>query len=292
MSSKKPDVISDENASPEQLSAWERWQLPNMDADLPVHENAFNLRTPKRLADVEAEHLAEPEIKPPTAEEIEAIRNTAHEEGYKEGLEAGKADGFKAGFASGESDVKATITRLGQICRVLLEPIPSQDDELEQAVLEMVEKICRRVVHRELKLDSSGILDVVREALDCLNPGSRRIRIHLNPADTDFVIRHLREADEYDDSWRVLAHPTITPGGCIVETDNSLIDARAEKRLASVLQQVYQQQHQALDEKASQQGHVDQLLDEVAAFAPDDVDEVEASPDPLAQEIPPDAPES
>src|SRR5690606_5771532 len=129
--------------------------------------------------------------------------------------------------------------------------------------LEMVEKICKRIVHRELILDTSGVLAVVREALDCLNAGAQRIRIHLNSADAEFVTRHLREAGELEDSWRLLAHPTITPGGCIVESDVSMIDARVEKRLASVLHQVFNRQKAALEQRSSQQGNVDQLLDEV-----------------------------
>lgn len=267
MSVKKPDVITSENSAPGQLSAWERWQLPNMDAETPVKGNAFNLRTKSVAGKAPAgTPPPEPEIKPPTAEEVEAIRRAAYEEGLQEGREAGKADGFKSGFKSGEAEIKAAITRLGQITRVLLEPIPPQDDELEQAVLQMVERVCKRVVHRELILDSSQVLTVVREALDCLHPGAQRIRIHLNPVDAELVLQGLRDAGEMEDGWRILPHATITPGGCIVETDTSMIDARAEKRLTSVLQQVYEQQHHALDDKSSQQGHMDQLLDEVESF--------------------------
>lgn len=280
MSVKKPDVITSENSAPGQLSAWERWQLPNMDAEAPVKGNAFNLRTkPPAGKSPPGAPPPEPEIKPPTADEVEAIRRAAYEEGLLEGREAGKADGFKSGFKSGEAEIKAAITRLGQITRVLLEPIPQQDDELEQAVLQMVERVCKRVVHRELILDSSQVLTIVREALDCLHPGAQRIRIHLNPVDAELVLQGLRDAGEMEDGWRILPHATISPGGCIVETDTSMIDARAEKRLASVLQQVYEQQHHALEEKSSQQGHMDQLLDEVESFDSDSIADSATGPD-------------
>ncbi len=283
MSSRKPDIITSENTDPSQLSAWERWQLPNMDSAAPAKGNALNLRprTPGRAPEAPSTP-AEPEIKPPTADEVEAIRRAAYEEGLQEGREAGRAEGFQAGFKSGEAEIKATITRLGQIARVLLEPIPAQDDELEQVVLQMVERICKRVVHRELILDSSQVLLVVREALDCLHPGAQRIRIHLNPADAAIVLQGLRDAGELEEGWRIVPHPTITPGGCIVETDTSMVDARAEKRLASVLQQVYEQQHSALDEKSSQHGHMDQLLDEVESFGDNATDASGAADDSFA----------
>lgn len=267
MNDKKSDIINDDNATPEQLSTWARWQLPNMDIDVPAKVNAFNIKSHKpSSAASPATSESEAEIKPPTAEEIEAIRQAAFEEGREEGRAAGQAEGYKDGFKRGESDVKAAVTRLGQITRVLLEPIPRHDDELEAAVLELVENVCKRVVQRELKLDSSGLQAVVATALDCLNPGSQRIRIHLNPVDLELISTHLRTMGELEESWRVLPHPTISPGGCIVETDNSLIDARAEKRLAAVIQQVFEQQQRALEQASAHQGGMEQLLDEVEAF--------------------------
>lgn len=283
MKDKKPDIITADNASPEQLSAWERWQLPNMEEDLLPRENAFNL--PRRVPRAgihpnnivpEPEVAPEPEVKPPTLEEIEAIRQAAYEEGRAEGRAAGHEEGYQAGYKEGferaEGDVKAAVTRLGQIARVLLDPIPAQDDELESAVLQLVENICKRVVQRELKLDSSGLKAVVATALDSLNPGAQRIRIHLNPDDCAMITDYLRDMGELEDNWRVVPHPTITPGGCIVETDSSLIDARAERRLAAVIQQVFERDAQALEPAPTHQGGMDQLLDEVSAFPSDEGD--------------------
>lgn len=270
MSDKKPDILFKDSLSPEQLSAWERWQLPSMDQDVPDRANAMNIKVRRPGVHAPAPVPEEPVIKPPTAEEIEAIRQAAFEEGREEGRAAGHAEGFQEGFKRGESDVKAAVTRLGQIARVLLEPIPNNDDELESALLELVENICKRVVQRELKLDSSGLKKIVTTALESLNPGAQRIRIHLNPADCDMITQHLRAQGDLEDNWRVVPHATITPGGCIVETDNSLIDARAEKRLAAVIQQVFEQQQQALEQQGARQGGMEQLLDEVEAFPLED----------------------
>ncbi|MDY6920641.1 MAG: flagellar assembly protein FliH [Pseudomonadota bacterium] len=267
--SHKPHVVSVDNTPPEQLSAWERWQLPNMEAGQARRENALNYPDRRPPPDATAQAAPEPELRPLTADDLEAIRQAAYAEGLEQGRNEGHQAGYEAGYQSGEGEVKAVITRLNQICRALLEPIPSQDNELEQVLLQLVEQICQRVVQRELRLDSSGIRAVVQEAIDCLQPGSQRLRIHLNREDLAQVEQVLKEHGEWEDSWRIVAHPTITPGGCIVETDNSMVDARAERRLASVIRQVYEQQQQALEERGQQQGHVDQLLDEVDSFRGD-----------------------
>lgn len=274
MPDKKKNILSEENTPTEQLSAWERWQLPNMEIDQPIKSNAFNIPDKKHPHAPPSPEDDEPQVKPLTAEDLEAIRQAAYEDGLEQGREVGRAEGYDAGYLSGESDVKAAITRLSQITRTLLEPIPQQDLELEQALLQMVEKICKRVVHRELGIESSAILTVVQEAIDCLNPGAQRLRIHLNKQDLELVASHLKDIGEWEDSWRIMAHPTITPGGCIIETDVSMIDARAERRLASVIQQVYEQQQQALEERGQQHGHVDQLLDEIDSFTGDAEDDL------------------
>lgn len=278
-SKNKPNFLSNENTPQDQLSAWERWQLPNMEADLPEKSNAYNVPGKRHPAHPHQDEPEALELKPLTAEDLEAIRQAAYEEGLEQGREVGRAEGYDAGYLSGESDVKATLTRMSQIVRVLLEPIPQQDQELEQALLQMVEKICKRVIHRELTVDSSAILSVVQEAVDSINPGDQRLRIHLNKQDLDPVLEYLKTSGEWEDGWRIVAHPTITPGGCIIETDASMVDARAERRLASVIQQVYEQQQQALEERGQQHGHIDQLLDEVDTFS-GDVDEELEKPAP------------
>lgn len=99
------------------------------------------------------------------------------------------------------------------------------------------------------------------------------------------MTNHLKEMGEWEEGWRVMAHPTITPGGCIIETDSSMIDARAERRLASVIQQVYEQQQQALEERGQQHGHIDQLLDEIDTFTGDAEDSLQPAEHPPLQNV-------
>lgn len=280
--SKIPNVLNRENTADDELSAFERWELPFVDGEL-VGEPTGNAFSSKEISRKIAPNggaqssdepdESEEDIKPLTAEDLEAIRQAAYEEGKEQGQQDGYKAGYDQGYKSGEADVKAAVTKLAQISRALLEPIPSQDDELESAVLQLVENICTRVVHRELKLDSNSVLLVIKEAINCLNAGSKRIRIHLNPEDADFVIQALKDAGEWDDSWRVLPHQTISPGGCIVDTDNAVVDMRAERRLASVIKQVYEKDQKVLEEKtAKHEGGLDQLMGEVDSFNDEDID--------------------
>lgn len=278
------------NVPPEKMSAYERWVLPNMETPQEREEFAIGAQFRHKDSQVLAVPAVEETVAPLTAEDVEAIRQAAFEEGYAEGKERGYNEGKEQGlqqghdegYKSGQDEVRSISLRLSQICRTLLEPIPANDEKLEDALKHLVTTICTHVVRRELMLDSSGIGIVVKEALDCMQPGAKRIRVHLNPADIDVVERELRELNQWESQWRLLAHRTITPGGCIIDSDDSIVDVRAEKRLAALLQQVYAKDATALEHEAAPRDSLAQVFSEVPAFAGDDT---EASADDVSATV-------
>lgn len=283
MEKKKPpdSILSSDNTPAEELSAYERWELPAVEDEhaVPEADSPFSTRvTPRHGARPAPEDEPEDvdDVKPLTAEELEAIRQAAYEEGLEEGKRDGYKQGYDQGYKSGESDLKAALNKLAQISRALFEPVEQQDQALEDAILQLVQNITTRIVHRELKLDSSCILTVVKEAIQSLVPGTERVRIHLNPADADFVVQSLKESGDLGDNWQFLSHPTISPGGCIVDTDNAVIDMRAEKRLATVIRQVYEKDQKALADIEKKEAGIEQLINEVDAFREDEEDDTEA----------------
>lgn len=265
---------------PEKMSAYERWVLPNMEVEQVKEEFAIASAVRQRKGSVNPQEPAgasapEETVAPLTAEDVEAIRQAAFEEGhqegrdtgYREGKEQGHKQGYDEGYKSGQDDVRSISLRLSQICRALIEPIPANDDKLEEVLRQLVTQICTQVVRRELVIDSTGIAEVVKEALECIQPGTKRIRIHLNPDDVDVVERELRNLNQWEGQWRLLAHRTITPGGCIIDTDDSIVDARAEKRLGALLQQIYSRDASALAPESAPRDSLAQVFSEVAAFA-------------------------
>lgn len=271
-----------ENVPPEKMSAYERWVLPNMEVEQVREEFAISSAMRRKGAVTQSTASAPEEtVAPLTAEDVEAIRQAAFEEGYsegkdtgyREGKEEGHKKGYDEGYKSGQDDVRSIALRMSQICRVLLEPIPANDDALEAALKQLVTQMCTQVVRRELMIDSTGIAIVVREALECLQPGNKRIRIHLNPDDIDVVERELRDINQWEGQWRLLAHRTITPGGCIIDTDDSIVDARAEKRLSALVQQVYSKDPTALVQEAAPRDSLAQVLNEVQSFAGEEFEE-------------------
>lgn len=263
------DSARDRNRIPkEQLTAYERWELPLLD---------------ERGNEVAREE--ERNVKPLTAADIEEIRRAAREDGYaegreqgyeaglaegreaghKEGLETGLAEGRERGESQGYDDTRKEVDikldRLEHLLGELLLPIKRHEDELETALVNLTTVLARAVVYRELSLDSSQIQQVVRRAMEALPSTADNIKIRINPEDCELV----REvAERLQASAVVVEDETVLPGGCKVETRHSLVDFTVEKRFQRAVQSMLDQQMSDSDQGETEE--LDAMMDDLTDF--------------------------
>ena len=258
----------------EQLTAYERWELPLLDAsgnEIPREE--------------------ERDVRPLTAADLSAIREAAREEGFREGREAGYQEGLAQGRASGHeeglqaglaegrelgekqghdearADIDSKLERLEQVMADLLLPIQRHEDELETALVNLTTVLARTVVFRELTIDSSQIHKVVRRALAALPSTADNIRIHINPEDCELV----REAAaRLDTQVSIIEDDDILAGGCKVETRQSLVDFTVEKRFQRTVQKMLDQQLD--DSEGGETGELDSVMEDLTDFHLDVLD--------------------
>jgi flagellar assembly protein FliH len=195
------------------------------------------------------------QVQPFTAEQLQALTEAAEKEGFdkgfadglgkgfEEGLKRGAAEGRREAMAKAEAEASAELSaelaRLQQVAAQLLEPISTQNAQLEQVLLGMVCGLTRQLIGRELVADAGDILAVVRQALAALPVGAKQIRIFLNPDDLALVEAYAQE--KYQD-WQFFGDSTMLPGGCRLETGESLVDYTVETRMNALLEQVMTRQ--------------------------------------------------
>lgn len=226
------------------LEAFDVWRLPAFDSfDAPAEIPVPAAAEPEPQPEPQIEEVPVEEVQPITLEELEAIR----QEAYNEGFGTGERDGYHAGQLKARQEAEAALTaRLASLeilMSHLLDPIGEQDQALEAGMVQLVRHITREVIQRELTLDSSQLVQVVRTALKLLPMGAENIRIQVSPQDFE-LMKTLR--DRHEEKWRILEDETLMPGGCRIETESSVIDASIETRLTQALTQLAEQQrHQA-----------------------------------------------
>lgn len=193
----------------DELGHCERWQVPLLDG--PVGEK-------------------QPAPEPPMAQAIEAVYQQAHDEGFALGRREGREQGQRE--ARDASDQR--IERLQQLLDQLALPLRDLNTEVERSLVDLSVSIARHLVRREIKAKPGEIIAVVREAIAHLPLAARQPRIHLHPEDMELV-RNALGIGEEERAWRLDPDPLISRGGCLVETETSVIDATVEARLNAVI---------------------------------------------------------
>lgn len=168
---------------------------------------------------------AEKTIKgPQTVEDIEALQKQAWEEGRQDGYEAGM------------DQIKKKGEQLLGMFRFMEQPLEELDETVVSQLTEMTLTVMRLFLKKECATDASHIQGVIQQALEFLPIKSRDISIHLNPADLELLQHSGIDFDQ--EKSRYVADPTVTQGGCKVESEQSHIDATVETRIQQLVDQL------------------------------------------------------
>ncbi len=164
-----------------------------------------------------------------TAARLEALQDEAYQEGFQRGVEDGTAEGQK--------QVQQRVRRFDELLNALSKPFEELDQEVEEQVVGLAMAVARQLFRREMHIDPSHVIGVVREAIQMLPAASRNIEIQLHPDDATLVSESLALSDTQP-AWKIVEEPLVTRGGCRVTTDTSQIDATTEARLNAVIASV------------------------------------------------------
>jgi flagellar assembly protein FliH len=160
--------------------------------------------------------------------------------------EAAQKEGLALGMAEAQKMLSTNTTTIANILNALTEPMQSIGDEVEKQLVDLAVAISRQIVRRELKLDPSQVIAVVREALSILPIASQGIRVYLHPEDSK-LINEIIKLNATEQKWQLIDEPLMTRGGCRVETDSAQVDATIEARIASIAAEIMggERQHDA-----------------------------------------------
>lgn len=184
------------------------WSAPEVTADALVENGAWHPRTLRQLEETE---------------------RRAHEEGYRDGLAAGRA--------AAREELAAQVRRIDAIVHALQAPLDELDEVVERELLNLAMVAAGRIAFREVSIAPERVLDAVRAALKILPGFARQVRIRLHGEDAALV-RGLLSPTESGHAVEIVEDDSLGRGGCIVQAENSEVDARIETRLAAVFDDV------------------------------------------------------
>jgi flagellar assembly protein FliH len=182
---------------------------------------------------VEGNVIGRPIDERKTAAAAEAIARVARQES--------ETCGYEAGMAKAQTEMQARIVeldarvkRLDSLLQFLGRPLQELDAEVEKMLLQLTLTVGKQLARRELRVDPTQVIAIIRESLAELPAAARDIRVMLHPEDAA-IVRERLTAPANERAWTIVEDPTMGRGGCLVRTENSQIDARLESRINTVI---------------------------------------------------------
>ncbi|MBX9924392.1 MAG: HrpE/YscL family type III secretion apparatus protein [Rhabdochlamydiaceae bacterium] len=131
----------------------------------------------------------------------------------------------KAGFQEGLVQFNAHFLALEEQARKIYR-------ETQNSILKLALQAAKKIVHTEIQLHPETIVDIVLQALAPVKQ-SHRISIFVSKADKEILEENksdLKEIFEQLQFLKIQERDDIQPGGCIIETENGIINASAENQ--------------------------------------------------------------
>lgn len=131
----------------------------------------------------------------------------------------------KEGFAEGYSQWTGQLAKLE-------EEIAKVQGDMQKLVMPISLKAAKKIVSSELALQPGAITDIVSNALKSVSQ-HKRIVIYVNRADLE-ILEHnknkIKELFESLESLSIRERDDVEQGGCIIETEGGIINARLKDR--------------------------------------------------------------
>ncbi len=165
------------------------------------------------------------------------------QEAYEKGFAQGEKDGYELG------EIKAS--KIIENIKNLFDEISGLKHEIlkqhEKEILDLTFAIADKIVHHMTKFDEGGVKEAVLNALNLAIEKSKII-LNVNPEDYDYIEKLRPELfKEYKElkSITITSDPSITRGGCYLNTPYGDVDAGIETQL----EKIYQSLEDSFNEK-------------------------------------------
>ncbi|MGI9294749.1 MAG: FliH/SctL family protein [Pseudomonadales bacterium] len=225
------------------------WQMPEVGGKPVVYRthdtDAEEQTLASRLTPFTGTKAAEPAQQPATRTrltggELEQLIASAEaegrERGHQEGLLAGHAEGMQQGLQAATEQMKALHSTVEEINTGLPAAISVHNNELQNAIVELVGKVASAVVHGELSVNSTALQEIINTALSAVNVPDKAVTVFVSEQDYQSLNDHA--AVEASD-WQLKVDEALTGGDCRVTTQHASIDYTVAQRLEQAIAALY-----------------------------------------------------
>lgn len=164
-----------------------------------------------------------------TSEVLQEARQQAYAEGFARGHDAGGQEVRDALEATVRKTAEETAVRMAQLLHNTREHLKKSETQISRHILELACDLARQVVRQELKNDPIHLKPLIAEALAQLADDGLPATVRMHPGDLALMKGALQETLN-SPVPEFVADASISPGGCLIESATTAVDATIEKR--------------------------------------------------------------
>lgn len=151
-------------------------------------------------------------------EESEKIKKSAFEEGYRVGLEKANSDLEK---------FREELTHFMNAKKDVFEYIAPD-------ILEISVDIAKTIIKKEMDADPQVLINTIIDVLRTVSKNEPKINIRVRPQSVQFIkdtIPNITYQYGIDSKINIISDPSIEEGGCVLQTNNGIVDASIDTQL-------------------------------------------------------------
>jgi flagellar assembly protein FliH len=183
------------------------------------------------VSKVEAKAL-EDEVEQRTLDKLRDVQESAYQEAYALGLEEGR----KEAFQKTSTEIDENLAQLSQMMQVLEKMKAELLRFNEVHLVKLVLHIATKIAHHEAQVNNDILVSIMKKAIETAQI-EEEITVQVSPSQFDFLEKLKKETGrqfEFLKKVKLAPNDTVTVGGCIIETNYGVVDARLEERISKL----------------------------------------------------------
>lgn len=169
--------------------------------------------------------------------DVEAVRQAAFAEGFAQGHAQALLEAQRQVNEFIDNQGRQSAGQLAGVIESAHQQLDAAEQMAAQGVLEIACELARQVLRHEIGTNPNALLPAIREALTALFSDSKKVLVKLNPLDMD-VLQEAINAEYPGVSTLLVADASVARGGCLVESNGTVVDGRVEKRWSRAIAQL------------------------------------------------------
>ncbi len=154
-------------------------------------------------------------------EEASYIKQSAYQEGFNEGIKQAQVD----------------LENFRNILGAFMGAEERVFNEIAPNILGIAMEIAEKIIKTEVKTDPQIVMDTIMDVLKTISKNEPKIVLRVNPVQVQYIKDTLPEQIRLlgmETKLSILSDDGITEGGCVIQTNNGLVDASIEAQLEIV----------------------------------------------------------